>query len=97
MCSISKYQYYEPHRAGGKRGRKPSTTTLKILPDDQYKVVENEEVVGEILTIKSNLETDYGYKAMTGNDAIRLCNKSQKSLSNNARIYAPVRRKKKEC
>lgn len=28
-------------------------------------MVENDEVVGEILTIKSNPETDYGYKAMT--------------------------------
>ena len=38
---------------------------MQILPTDEFVEVDNDEVLGEIVQIKSNPETDYGYKAMT--------------------------------
>ena len=64
ICQVSRYKYYhEP--SGGSRGIKPSTTTSKIDDQDQVVVVSNTEVVDLMVKIKSDPETDYGYRAMT--------------------------------
>lgn len=65
LCGVSKHQYYNPLGMAGKRGRKPSTTTILLNDDGSCGVVENDVVAGHILDIKSDPETDYGYKAMT--------------------------------
>ena len=63
ICEISKHQYY--HDPTGKKGGiKPSTTTLKINRQNEVIEVSNIEVVDEMVKIKSNPETDYGYRAM---------------------------------
>lgn len=65
LCGISKHQYYAPERMAGRRGRKPSSTTIQLHDDGSSQIVDNDLVVGHILDIKSDPETDYGYKAMT--------------------------------
>ena len=52
-------------RSAGKRGRKPSQTTLQLLDDGQGVEVDNGVVLDHIIDIKTNPETDYGYKAIT--------------------------------
>ena len=64
ICGISKHKYYYVTKAG-KRGRKPSETTLKISEKEELIEVDNGKVLDEILFIKSDPETDYGYRAMT--------------------------------
>ena len=65
LCGLSKYQYYNPVSMTGKRGRKVSTSTVQLQDNGSCIVVDNDVVVGHILDIKSDPETDYGYKAMT--------------------------------
>ncbi len=64
ICKISKYQYYND-RTGRKGGLPPSKTTLRIEQENQLVEVSNVEVVEEMVRIKRNPETDYGYRAMT--------------------------------
>lgn len=63
ICEISKHQYYH-NPTGVKGGIKASNTTLKITDDHKIREVSNLEVVDEMVKIKSNPETDYGYRAM---------------------------------
>ena len=64
ICKISKYQYYNDP-TGKKGGLRPSKTTFKIDEENHLMEVSNVEVVDEMIKIKSNPETDYGYRAMT--------------------------------
>ena len=52
-------------RSAGRRGRKPSENTLQLLDDGQAIEVDNGVVLDQVINIKTNPETDYGYKAMT--------------------------------
>jgi len=64
LLGITRHAYY--YRAKrGKRGRKPSQNTVKINSQGMEEIVETEAVINEIVRIKSNPETDYGYRAMT--------------------------------
>jgi transposase InsO family protein len=63
ICEISKYQYYNDP-TGMKGGARPSTTTIKISENSELVEVSNIEVVDEMIQIKRNPETDYGYRAM---------------------------------
>jgi putative transposase len=55
--------YYEPKAS--LKGRKPSTHTLCLQDDCTLTQVSNDKVVDDIVTLKSDPEKDYGYKAMT--------------------------------
>lgn len=64
ICEISKYRYYNDP-TGNKGGASPSTTTMKIDERNELIEVSNLEVIDEMVKIKSNPETDYGYRAMS--------------------------------
>jgi len=65
ICGVSKHKYYHYVNKQGIRGRKPTTTTLQINERGELDEVDNGKVLEDILKIKSNPETDYGYRAMT--------------------------------
>jgi transposase InsO family protein len=65
ICGISKHKYYNYHNKTGVRGRKPTTTTYQINKHGVLEEVDNGKVLEDILKIKSNPETDYGYDKMT--------------------------------
>lgn len=62
VSGLSKHQYYYRLK-GGKRGRLPSITTIKI-EEDCITHVPNQDVVSQIKTIQSDPDTDYGYHKM---------------------------------
>lgn len=64
ICGISKHKYYHGAKVG-KRGRKPTETSLQISETGELLEVDNGQVLDDILIIKSDPETDYGYRAMT--------------------------------
>jgi transposase InsO family protein len=64
IAGITKHQYYHRPKQG-KRGRKPSTHTLKTEGENLCEF-QNEEIVKEMEKIKSDPDLDYGYRAMTG-------------------------------
>jgi putative transposase len=65
VAGISKHQYYHRSRKG-KRGRKPSTHTLKIIPNGvDIERVDDALVVDEIKQVHQDPDTDYGYRKMT--------------------------------
>jgi len=55
--------YYRPK--AGTKGRRPSTHTQQLQEDGSRILVSNEDVVNQMVVIKSEPDTDYGYKAMT--------------------------------
>jgi len=61
---LSKHYYYYKSK-GGLKGRPPSTHTPKVDDEGSKHPVDNETVVEDIASIKSNPETDYGYNATT--------------------------------
>ncbi len=65
IVGISKHQYYhKPSK--GKRGRKPTSQTLKIDEEGRdVERVEDEVVIDEIKQIHQDPDTDYGYRKMT--------------------------------
>lgn len=65
ICGITKHAYYYRPKEGVRKGRKPSSGTCKLNDDGQQQWVNNQVVVDEIIQIKSDPETDYGYRAMT--------------------------------
>jgi len=64
LCRVTKHQYYYVAKAG-RRGRKPSSTTLHLTDGGELEEVDNDLVLEQMLIIKSDPETDYGYRAMT--------------------------------
>lgn len=64
ILGITKHRYYYKP-SGGKKGRRPSEATPKLEKGGGKVEVANNEVVGEIARIKSDPDTDYGYRAMT--------------------------------
>ncbi|MDA7502173.1 integrase core domain-containing protein [Chitinophagales bacterium] len=64
ICGVSKDRYYG-YTKGGKVGAKQSTKTIKITDKGELIQCPNELVVDEIVEIKLDPETDYGYRAMT--------------------------------
>lgn len=64
LLGLSKHSYYYRPKPGTK-GRKPSTHCQLLQDDGSIVLISNEAVVDEMVKIKSNPETDYGYKAMT--------------------------------
>ncbi len=65
ICGVSKHQYYNPVKAGGSRGIKPSVSTPWINEAGDLELVDNEKVTDRMISIKSDPNTDYGYRAMT--------------------------------
>lgn len=65
IAGISKHQYYhKPSK--GKRGRKPTVQTLKIVPEsNNVERLDDEIVIDEIKQIHQDPDTDYGYRKMT--------------------------------
>lgn len=63
ILGITKHAYYY-HPKDGKPGRTPTTTTKRKVKEGFIWCSEM-EVVNEIVEVKLNPETDYGYKAMT--------------------------------
>jgi len=63
ICGVSRYRYYNDP-TGRKGGIGPSTTTIKVDDNNELVEVSNIEVVDEMVKIKGNPETDYGYRAM---------------------------------
>lgn len=62
IVGISKHQYY--YRSKGKRsGRKPSSTTQRLINGEQV-VETNEQVIDQIISTQANPDTDYGYQRM---------------------------------
>lgn len=55
--------YYRPGK--GKRGRRPSGCTTKTNKKGTKEIVKDDVLIEEIAAIKSEPETDYGYRAMT--------------------------------
>ncbi len=64
LIGISKHLYYYKPKSG-RRGRKPSIYTCKLLESGLIAQVPNTYVVDCIVGIKLNPETDYGAKTMT--------------------------------
>jgi hypothetical protein len=60
---LSKHSYYYKAKTG-RKGRLASTQTIKQDDDGCTCLVSNETVVDQIVNIKLDPETDYGYKAM---------------------------------
>ena len=63
ISGVSKHQYYYRPKPC-KRGRSPSTTTLKI-EDEDIIYVPNPEVLQQVKEIQKDPDTDYGYHKMT--------------------------------
>lgn len=63
VLGITKHDYYYQPRMG-KKGRTPSTHTQKIIGTEKYSI-EEVDLINEMIEIKSEPETDYGYIAMT--------------------------------
>jgi len=61
FCGLTRHQYYYKPKAG-KRGVKASEQTLKIVDKVGREMVSNQRVVDEIIAIKQNPDTDYGYR-----------------------------------
>lgn len=64
LCGLTRHSYYYKPK-GGKPGRKASTSTLKIMDTGKTEKVDNQKVVDEMIAIKQNPDTDYGYQATT--------------------------------
>jgi len=60
ITGITRHQYYY-NPSNKKRGRVASETTPKI-EDDSWEHVSNDKVVSDIINIKEDPDTDYGYK-----------------------------------
>lgn len=63
LLGITKHHYYYKSRIG-KKGRPPTLVTHKKKGQKIIEVNE-QELINEMILIKLNPETDYGYKAMT--------------------------------
>lgn len=79
LLGISRHAYYYKP-TNGRKGRPPSEFTLRQEPEGLAQASE-EEVVAEILEVKRNPETDYGYRAMTA--ALQL----KKFIINKKKVY----------
>lgn len=64
LCSLTRHQYYYKPK-DGKGGAKASTQTFKLSAKGVRQLVSNQIVVDEIIGIKQQLDTDYGYRATT--------------------------------
>jgi len=64
LCGLTRHSYYYKPK-GGKRGCKASELTLKLSEKGIKERVNNQLVVDEIIAIKQNPDTDYGYRAAT--------------------------------
>ena len=65
IAGISKHQYYHKP-CKGKRGRKPTKQTLKIVPEGKnIEQVDDAFVVDRIKLIQQDPDTDYGYRKTT--------------------------------
>ena len=62
ISGVSKHQYYYRSKPG-KRGKKPSCTTLKTVNNATFSV-SNQEIVEQIKEIQNDPDTDYGYHKM---------------------------------
>lgn len=63
ILGITKHRYYY-RPSMGKKGRPPTHQTQKV-DEGETQWVEESDLVNEIIEIKSEPETDYGYRAMT--------------------------------
>lgn len=63
ISGVSKHQYYYQPKPC-KKGRPPSTTTVKIEGQD-FIPVPNSEVIQQVQEIQQDPDTDYGYHKMT--------------------------------
>lgn len=64
ITGVSKHQYYYKPK-GGKRGRLPSTDTLRLMDGNNVEHVSNDEVIAHIKELQSDPDTNYGYHKMT--------------------------------
>jgi putative transposase len=65
LLGITKHAYYYQPKEG-KRGRNKSHYTTKITCKNRLNTrIDTDQLVKEIIAVKSNPETDYGYRAMT--------------------------------
>lgn len=64
LLGLTKHAYYYKPKVG-RRGKKPSIHSPQLQEDGSVILVSNLVVVEKITSIKSDPETDYGYKAMT--------------------------------
>jgi len=64
ITGVTKHQYYYWPKKG-KRGRMPSTETLRFVDGDNIERVSNDEVIERIKEIQSDPDTNYGYHKMT--------------------------------
>ena len=62
IIKISKHQYYYKPTST-RSGRKPSETTLRKVKKQKTEV-PNQDVIEDIKTIQSDIDTDYGYRKM---------------------------------
>lgn len=66
ICGITKHAYYyKPCDGTNNKGRLPSEYTFQIGKDDVWKQVDNQQIIQEMVSIKEDPDTDYGYRAMT--------------------------------
>jgi putative transposase len=63
IAGITRHQYYY-QQTKGKPGRKPSSSTLRVV-DNQLIVVDNEQVVEDIKKLKADPDLNSGYKSAT--------------------------------
>jgi transposase InsO family protein len=94
ICGLSKHQYYYKNK-GGKAGRKPSTTTPRLV-EGQVIECPNREVLTYMREVLANPLADYGYHRMTG----QLClagfyinHKKVYRLMGQAHLLQPVKTK----
>ena len=64
ITGVSKHQYYYKPK-GRKRGKSPSTETLRFIDDYTIERVSNDEVIGYIKKLQQDPDTDYGYHKTT--------------------------------
>lgn len=64
LLGLTKHAYYYKPKVG-RRGKKPSIHSPQLQKDGRVILVSNLVVVDKMTSIKSDPETDYGYKAMT--------------------------------
>lgn len=64
VCGISKHQYYYQPKSG-RRGRKPTSETLRIDPEGRAGQVPDHKVVEEIKEVSQDPDKAYGYRKMS--------------------------------
>jgi putative transposase len=64
ITGVTKHQYYYRPK-GGRRGKLPSTETLRLVDGDNVERVSNDEVIGHIIELQKDPDTNYGYHKTT--------------------------------